>query len=175
MGQPLYCSAASAGEREAMVMARLLMHDSAVSFCFHGCLAFLHRHFPPQSFPSHPLNPSIHSQQQPLPWNCSTIPKIQLPAAAPSRGSASMSGVCMARARTVWFSFHLGCHRSAVSLSALNFSSLTQFPQCGDWTTASVPMLAEGRSSLTNTPVPPTPSSFVLLSFACFRILFSTG
>ena len=32
----------------------------------------------------------------------------------------------MAVARTVWFSFHLGCHRSAVSLSALNVSPLTQ-------------------------------------------------
>ena len=29
--------------------------DSAVSPCFHGCLAFLHQHFPPQSPPSHPL------------------------------------------------------------------------------------------------------------------------
>ena len=29
-------------------------------------------------------------------------------------------------ARTVRFSFHLGCHRSAVSLSALNVSILTQ-------------------------------------------------
>ena len=29
-------------------------HDSAVSPCFHGCLAFLHRHFAPQSPPSHP-------------------------------------------------------------------------------------------------------------------------
>ena len=28
--------------------------------------------------------------------------------------------------RTVWFSFHLGCHRSAVSLSVLNVSPLTQ-------------------------------------------------
>ena len=32
----------------------------------------------------------------------------------------------MAEARTVWFSFHLGCHRSAVYLSALNVSPLTQ-------------------------------------------------
>ena len=59
------------------------MRDSAVSPCFHGCLAFLHRHFPPQSPPSHPLNPSLHSQQ-PLPWDCSTILKLQLPASAPS-------------------------------------------------------------------------------------------
>ena len=37
----------------------------------------------------------------------------------------------MAGARTVWFSFHLGCHRSAVSLHALNVSPLT-------WTIAPV-------------------------------------
>ena len=30
----------------------------------------------------------------------------------------------MAAARTVWFSFHLACHRSATSLSALNVSPL---------------------------------------------------
>ena len=43
------------------------MRDSAVSPCFHGCLAFLQRHFPTRSPPSHPLNPSLHSQQQPSP------------------------------------------------------------------------------------------------------------
>ena len=75
-------------------------HSSAVSPCFHGCPAFLHRHFPPQS-PSHPLNLSLHSQQQPSPWDCSTIPKVQFPVAAPSRGSMSLSGVHMAAARTV--------------------------------------------------------------------------
>ena len=51
---------------------------SVVSPCFHGCLAFFHRHFPPQSPPSHPLYQSLHSQKQPLPWDCSTIPKLQL-------------------------------------------------------------------------------------------------
>ena len=103
MGQPLYCSAVDAGlgGREAMVMAPPPTHDSAGSPCFHGCLAFLHRHFPPQSPPSHPLHPSLHSQQQPLPWDCSTIPKLQLPAAVPSRGPAFLSRVCMAVARTV--------------------------------------------------------------------------
>ena len=34
--------------------------------------------------------------------------------------------MCMVVARTVWFSFHLGFHRSAVSLSVLNVSPLTQ-------------------------------------------------
>ena len=52
-------------------------------------------------------------------YSGSTIPKLQLPVIVPS-------GVCMAVARTFWFSFDLGCHRSAVSLSALNVSSLTQ-------------------------------------------------
>ena len=129
MGQPLYCSAPDAGvwgEREAMVMAPPPTSDSAVSPCFHGCLAFLHRHFPPQSPPSHPLHPSLHSQQQPSPWDCSTIPKLQLPAAAPSMGPVSLSRVCMAEARTVSFLFSFGCHRSAVSFSVLNVSPLTQ-------------------------------------------------
>ena len=75
------------GEREATVMAPPPTCDSAVLPCFQGCLAFLHRHFPPQSPPSHPLGPSLRSQQQPLPWDCSTIPKLQLPAAASVRGT----------------------------------------------------------------------------------------
>jgi len=77
------------------------MHDSAVLLCFHGCMAFLHRHFPPQSPCSHPLDLSLHSQQQPLPWDYSTMPKLHLPATAPSRGPTFLSGVCMAAARTV--------------------------------------------------------------------------
>ena len=77
-------------------------------------------------------------------------------------------------ARTVWFSFHLGCHRSAVSLLALNVSPLRQLPLCGDQTPASVPPPTKGRSSPTNTPVLP-PGSFVLLSFVWFCTFFSTG
>ena len=89
------------GEREAMVMAPHPTCDSAVSPCFRGCLAFLHRHFPPQSLPSYPLDLSFHSQQQPSAWDCSTIPKLQLPATAPSRRPVSLSEVCTATARTV--------------------------------------------------------------------------
>ena len=102
MGQPslFSCRCWRVGT-EAMVMAPPAMRDSAVSPCFHGCLAFLHRHFPPQSPPSHPLDLSLHGQHQPSPWDCSTVPKLQLPAAAPSRGPACLSGVCMAVARTV--------------------------------------------------------------------------
>ena len=80
----------------------------------------------------------------------------------------------MALARTVSFSFHLGCHRSVVSLSALYVSPLTQIIAL-KW--LSNPCInsppTECRSSPTNTPVFP-PSSFVLLSFAWFYIFFST-
>ena len=75
------------------------MHDS--SPCFHGCLAFLHRHFPPQSPPSRPLGPTPHSQQQTSPWDCSTIPTLQLPGAVPSGKHTSLSGVPMAATRIV--------------------------------------------------------------------------
>ena len=126
MGQPLYCLVADAGvweERgygDGSTPYTLLR---SISF-FHGYGAFLHGHFPPPSPPSHPLALSLCSQQQPLPWDSSTISKLHLPVAVPSRGPASLSRVCMAVVRTVWFSFHLGCHRSAVSL--LNVSPLTQ-------------------------------------------------
>ena len=72
------------GESESMVMAPPPTCDSALSPCFHGCLDFLHQQFPLQSPPSHLLNPSHHSQQQPLPWDYSTIHKLQLPATVPS-------------------------------------------------------------------------------------------
>ena len=79
MGQPLCGLAANAGMwgERGYGAGFTPMCDSAVSPCFHGCLAFLHRHFPPRSPPSHPINPSLHSQWLPSPWDCSTIPKLQ--------------------------------------------------------------------------------------------------
>ena len=74
------------GVRAVMVMIPPSTHDSAVLPCFHGCPAFLRRRFPRQSPPSHPLDPSLCSQQQPSPWDCSPSPKLQLPAAVPARG-----------------------------------------------------------------------------------------
>ena len=96
----LYCSASNAGMwgREAMVMAPPPTGDSAVSPCFYGCPAFLHRHFQPQPPPLHPLDLSLHSQQQPSPWDCTTIPKLQLPVAV---HSTFLPGIGMAAARTV--------------------------------------------------------------------------
>ena len=62
MGQPLNCSTASAGVwGETMVMALPPTCDSALFPDFHGCLAFLQRHFPTQSPPSHPLGMSVQS------------------------------------------------------------------------------------------------------------------
>ena len=60
-------------------MASPTTRASAVLPCFHGCLTFLHRHFPPHPPPSHPLNLSLCSQQQPSPWDYSTIPKLHIP------------------------------------------------------------------------------------------------
>ena len=125
LGQPLYCSIGDARGRETIVMTPLPTRDSAVSPCFHGWPVFLHRHFPPQSSPSNPLDLSLHSQQKPLPWDCSKIPKP-----APSLCIFQVIYI------PVWGMYGcgkdclilnpLGCHRSAVSLSALNISSLTQ-------------------------------------------------
>ena len=53
--------------------------DSAVSPCFKGCLAFLHRHLPLLSPPSHPLDPALCSQQQLLPWTEGLDPCLSFP------------------------------------------------------------------------------------------------
>ena len=78
-------------------------------------------------------------------------------------------------ARTVWFSFQLGCHQSAVSLSALNVSSLTQTvaPLWGSDPCCSSPTCWR-QVRCANTPVF-LPRSFILSSFAWFYIFFSTG
>ena len=83
-----------------MMMAPPTMHDSAASPCFHGCLGFLHGHFPSQSFPHVSLAVSPQ-QQQTSPWDCFVISKIQLPASVPFRGPASLSRACMVVAKIV--------------------------------------------------------------------------
>ena len=50
-----------------MVMAPPPTRDSAVSPNFHGFPGFLHRHFPPQSPPSHPLDLSLAVNSSPHP------------------------------------------------------------------------------------------------------------
>ena len=68
------------------------------------------------------LSPS--SQQQPLPWDFPTIPMLQLPAAVLSRGLLSLFRLW--QGLSVWFLFHLDCHRSVASLTDSNVSPLSQ-------------------------------------------------
>ena len=81
----------------------------------------------------------------------------------------------MAAARTVCFSFPLGCHRSPVSLSALNFSPLTQTtaPLWGADPCFSSPTHQGQVQSYQHSCFPP--GSLILSSFAWFCIFFSTG
>ena len=75
------CQCWHCGERETMVMAPSPMHESAVLPCFHGCPAFLHRHFPHSLLPhipsvhlatvhSSPALGLLHNRQAPAPSCC---------------------------------------------------------------------------------------------------------
>ena len=100
-GPASLCPAAEAGVgREATVRAPPATCHSAVSPGFHGYPAFLRGHFPPESAPSYPSIRLSTVNSSPHP-DGSTVPQLQLAADAPSKESMSLSGVCMAAARTV--------------------------------------------------------------------------
>ena len=149
-------------------------HNSAVSPCFHGCLAFIPRHFPPQSPPLHPLDPPLHSQQQPSPWDCSTVPNLQLPTAVPFRGLASLSGGMYGCGKDCLIFTPFKVPQVSCFTLSLCVPHLTQLPPFGNWTAALVAPPAKGRVSSTNTPVF-SPSSFILPNFAWLYIFFSSG
>ena len=128
--------------REAMVMAPPHMCDSAYLLAsITACLSST-------GISHHSLLPHISlihlcSQQQPSPWDCSTIPKLQLPAAAPSRGPVSLSrDVWLWQGLSVLIPFRLP-QISCFTLSLKCFSSnpdsypnvgirpLLQFSHCG--------------------------------------------
>ena len=69
-----------------------------------------------QSPPSHPLDPSLCSQQQPSPWDCSTIPKLHFPAAVSSRG------VCIP------VQGMYGCGRDCLTLILFRLPRISCFP-----------------------------------------------
>ena len=128
MGQPLHCSAANGGVRRERLWWWLQplrvtqpypLLPWLPGFPSQACLTTISSLLSPQSIHLSVVNSNPYT-------GCSTVPRLHLPAAEPSRGPASLSGVCMAAARTIWFSFYLGHHRSAFSLSALNVSPLTQ-------------------------------------------------
>ena len=152
------------------------MRDSAVWPYFHGCLAFLHRHCSPQSPLSRPLGPFLHSKQQPSPWDCFIIPKLQLPAGALSRGPAFLS--------RGWYDSSKGCvilipfrlpRISCFTLSLKCFSSDSEnCPSVGIGCLLQFPYPLREGLVLVNTPVFP-PSSFILPSFVWFYTFFSAG
>ena len=104
------------GGREAMVMAPPLCVTQQYS------LAFLAARLSSKGISHHNILPHIPStsfcgQQQPSSGDYSTVPKLQLPA-------TTLFGVCIAAARTIWFSFHLGMPQiSSFALSLKYFSS----------------------------------------------------
>ena len=127
MGQALCCSTAHAGLWRERGYGDGSAHCVTQQYRLASMAAWLSS----TGISQHDLLPHIPliclSAVNSSPWlGIAPQSKLQLPATVPSRESASLSGVCMAAAWTVWFSFHLGCHRSAVSLSDLNVSPLTQ-------------------------------------------------
>ena len=80
-------------ESKAIGMGPPAVYDSAVSSCLH----FAWLSFASMSHCDLLLQvPSGHHSEEPtLPWDCSPISMLQLPAAVLSRGFASLSGVCM--------------------------------------------------------------------------------
>ena len=153
-----------------MVMDPPPTHDSAVLPCFHGCLAFLHRHFPPESpphIPSVPLsavNSSPRSGIVPLSLNPSSQ-TLCLPGdqhSCPRYGCGNYLILIPFRLPQI----------SCFTLSLKCFSSDSDnHPDVGIIPPHSVPPPAEGRPS-PNTPVFP-PSSFILrvLSDAIYSFL----
>ena len=118
----------------------------------------------------------LHSQQQTSPWDCSTIPMLQLPATVPSRGSVSLSRVHMAPVRiicVIFIPFRLS-HISCFTLSFKCFSSVPKnCPDGRDQTPVPFPPPTKGRSSSSLSSFPST--SFALPSFVWFCIFFSSG
>ena len=172
MGQPLYCSAAGAGEwGEAMVVALLPMRDSAVLPCFQGCLAFLHRHFPPQSPPSITLS-VVNSS--PRPWiapqslNSSSQPSTFQGTCVPVQDMYGSGKDCIILLpfrlpQISWFTLSLKSFSSdSDSCPNVGIGPLLQFPH----------PLRAGPVLLT---LVSPPSSFILPSFAWVYIFFSAG
>ena len=146
-------------------MAPFPMRDSAVSPYFHGCLAFLHRHFPPQSTPSHPV------------INLSSISSSLHPGIPPqSPNSASLSGYVWLRqglsdSHSIWLP-----QISCFTLSLKCFSSDSD--NCPDvWIGPLLQFSHTLRADAvlpTLLPLSPPPmSSFIPLSFAGFYIFYS--
>ena len=93
--------------------------DSAVSPCFHGCLAFFYRHFPLVSSLTSPRSLSLQSTAA-LALGSLHTPQTPAPSCCGFLGT--LSGVCMAAARTDSVLFRLS-QISCFTLSLKCFSS----------------------------------------------------
>ena len=131
MGQPLYCSTVDVG-----LWGERGYSDGSTTYTWLSSIALLRwlPGFPPQAFssqspPSPPLDPSLHSQQQPSSWApspCAHSPNSSSQPLCLPGDQHSCPGYVWLWQGLSWVSFHLGCHRSAVSLSALNVSPPNQ-------------------------------------------------
>ena len=103
MGQPLHCSAANGGVwRERLwwwlkplrVTQPYPLLPWLPGFPSQACLTTISSLLSPQSIHLSVVNSNPYA-------GCSTVPRLHLPAAEPSRGPATLSGVCTAAARAV--------------------------------------------------------------------------
>ena len=149
MGQLLYCSAAHAGAgRERLWWC---LHPLCVAQQYH--LASMAAWLSSTSISHHSLLPHICLVCLSA-VNSSPHHGIAPQSLTPTSSFCAFQGTCVpiqgtySRGKDCLFSFHLGCHRSVVSLSAFNVSPLTQTiaPVWGSDPCFSSPT-AEGRSS----------------------------
>ena len=88
--------------------------DSAVSSCFRGCPAFLHRHFPPSSPPSHHLFVSLQSAA------ALALGLFQYPL-TPARSCCTFQGTCV----PVWGTY--GCSKGCLILILFRLPQISCF------------------------------------------------
>ena len=175
MGQPLSCSAASAGKWGERGYGERLhtLEDSAVSpfslaaWLSSTCISMISpltspQFVSPQSTAALSLG-LLHSPLSPAP-SCCAFQETSIP----------VQGMCVCgKDCLIFIPFRLP-QISCFPLGLKCFSSDSDnCPDVGIRPLLQFPA-AEGRSSPTNTPVFP-PSSFILPSFAWFYIFFSTG
>ena len=136
MSQPLYCSAANAG-----MWGERGYGDGSNPYTWLSSIALYPwlPGFPPLAFPitvfslTSPQSISLQSTAA-LTLGSLHTPQTPAPSHCTFQGTLVPVWDMYGCARTLWFSLHLGCHGSAVSLLALNVSRwLRPLPQCGDW------------------------------------------
>ena len=139
--------------RVTIVMAALPACGWAVVPCLHGCPAFLQRHSPWQSPPSHPLRPETISPESTAVFALGLLSNapFQLLATIHSGELASLSRVCKAATwKSVWvltpFRLSWICCFTLQQPQILPLCP-KQLLRCGDLTPASVLPPARRRSS----------------------------